>query len=180
MRAIIFLFAAALLCRGTSVPAVSFEELIRKSDRIITGDVVKSTTSWGSEHKYIWTRYEIAVSEVLKGSAGKSVMVSEPGGALDGVQMRVAGAVRYKTGERVTLFLKAYGADNRTVGWSQGKFSIDANGRVHPVVLTGAEKVGGAPASTPLQRLDGIRLSELRERVRAINATARSTPEKLP
>jgi hypothetical protein len=171
MRAFILLFAATFTCRATNVPGISFEELTKQSDRIVTGKVLRSTTSWGSQHKYIWTRYEISVSEVLKGSAGRTVIVSEPGGQLDGRQMRVAGAVIYTPGERVALFLKAYGADNRTVGWAQGKFEIDGHDRVHPAATAGSETVsrssGYMTASTPLARLDGTALNELRKRVRA-------------
>lgn len=175
MRALFVLSAAIFICKATSIPAISFEELTSKSDRIVTGRVINSTTSWGSEHKYIWTRYEISVGEVLKGTAGKTVIVSEPGGKLDGKQMRVAGAVIYTPGERVALFLKSYGADSRTVGWAQGKFSIDSNDRVHPSTFGGTQTVGRTGASTPLSRLDGMGLIDFRNRVRAVG-TQRRTP----
>ena len=96
------LFAGAAF--ATQVPTVSFHDLVARANQIVTGRVVGSTVSWGSEHKYLWTRYEISVDQVIKGERQKTVIVSEPGGSLSGVTMRIAGAVSYAVGEHVALF----------------------------------------------------------------------------
>jgi hypothetical protein len=144
------------LCTATSVKEVSFEDLVASSDQIVSGRVTRSWTSWGSEHKFIWTRYELAVDDVLAGPRTTSVVVSEPGGVLDGKAMSVESAVRYAIGEHVVLFLHRFpSGDKRTVGWSQGKFGLDQGDRVH---------VSGARIAA----LNGIPYTELRRRVAAL------------
>ena len=150
LRTFIPLVVAGVL-QATIVPSVSFHDLVAKADQIVTGRVVGSTVSWGTEHKYIWTRYEIAVSRVVKGEQQKTVIVSEPGGTLDGVTMRIAGAVTYEPGEHVALFLQCFPSGlKRTVGWNQGKVIFDAGGKT----LVGA-----------IDRVSGIDEGEFRNRV---------------
>jgi hypothetical protein len=133
IASLLFFFVFAGVGRTTIVPPITFHELVAKSDQIVTGRVVGKKISWGSEHKFVWTRYEVAVDDVIKGPRQKTVIVSEPGGTLDGVTMRIAGAVAYATGEHVTLFLETYPTgDKRTVGWGQGKLSFDTNGKALP------------------------------------------------
>jgi hypothetical protein len=154
--------AAWVLCTATVIPPVSFEDLVWKSDQIVTGQVIRSWASWGPEHKLIWTRYEIRVEDTIKGAREQTLVVSEPGGQLDGLGMRVEGAVPYESGEHVTLFLQTYpSGDKRTVGWGQGKFTLDAQGKVHPGISDGS--------------LKGITSVELRHRIQAA-ATRRQIP----
>jgi hypothetical protein len=152
---------------------VSFEDLVAKSDQIVTGTVGRSWTSWGSEKKLIWTRYEIHVEDVIKGVREKTVIVSEPGGSLEGHGMRVEGAVPYEAGEHVTLFLESYpSGDKRTVGWTQGKFTWDAKGRVHPGSAGGRVELNLNSlrfSATPLAALSGITSEELRRRIMSLS-----------
>jgi hypothetical protein len=129
--------------------------------------VVRSWTSWGSEHKFIWTRYEIGVDSIIKGTQERTVILSEPGGILNGLGMHVEGAVAYTPGEQVTVFLRRYpSGDKRTVGWGQGKFAQDAGGRLHPVMGGSVVAIGpAASASTAISSLDGITSTELRQRI---------------
>ena len=78
---------------ATSLPTLSFEQLTDRSELIVTGQIVRSWTDWDSPHKFIWTRYELAVSGRLKGSAGGTVVFSEPGGVVGLQGMAVAGAL---------------------------------------------------------------------------------------
>lgn len=152
ISALLVLLVFAEIGRSTSIPPMTFHELVAKADQIVTGRVVGNEISWGPEHKFVWTRYEIAVDDVIKGPLQKTVIVSEPGGTLDGITMRIAGAVAYFTGEHVTLFLETYPTgDKRTVGWGQGKLSFDASGKALP----------GA-----FHDLNGLSRPEIRERIR--------------
>jgi hypothetical protein len=167
------LLAALHLCSAASIPTLSFEELLAKSDQVVSGTVGRSWTSWGQEHKLIWTRYEIRVEDVIKGTRERTVIVSEPGGSLGGRGMRVEGAVPYETGERVTLFLETYpSGDKRTVGWAQGKFTKDANDRMHPGSAGGRVELNLnalVPSATPLSALNGITSAELRRRIVSVS-----------
>jgi hypothetical protein len=172
-RTLLLLFAGFHVCSATVIPSVSFEDLVAKSDQIVSGTVTRSWTSWGPEHKLIWTRYEIRVEDAIKGAKDQTVVVSEPGGSLEGMGMSVEGAVPYAIGEQVTLFLHRYpSGDKRTVGWLQGKFITDTNGLVHPGSAGGRVEVNlktGAASATPLSALDGIKPTDLRRRILAVS-----------
>ena len=69
-------------------PRVTAEELTAQSQVILEGEIVRSWAAWDPEHKYIWTDYEVSVTERLRGSAGGTFTISEPGGGLDGVNQQ--------------------------------------------------------------------------------------------
>ncbi len=133
------LAALVLACAGpaaaTLTPELGFETLVAESEAIVHGTVVRSWTAWDDERVAIWTHYEIRVADWLKRSTGlrgataSTLLVSEPGGSLEGVHMQIVGAPRYAVGEEVVVF-----ADRteigylRTCGWSQGKFSVRSQG----------------------------------------------------
>lgn len=176
LRASVCAFASALLwastAAATSVPALSFEQLTDRSELIVSGEIGRSWTDWDTEHKFIWTHYELSVSAIQKGSSAATVVLSEPGGVVGIQGMSIAGAVTYQSGEKVLVFLERMpNGFLRTTGWSQGKFGLDENGRIHAAAsLGGLEIVGTANApnrATSLRALDGITLTELRSRVAA-------------
>ncbi len=159
------LAALAGICGATQVPRLSFEEVVRQANQIITGKVVRSWTAWGPSHEFLWTHYEVQVESVAKGRPAATVTVSEPGGVLDGRGMEVAGAVHYAIGERVVLFLQQTPVGyNRTVGWQQGKYTVDSSGLVHGP-SGDAQLVDLQGPSVNSVRLDGATLAQLQTRI---------------
>jgi hypothetical protein len=162
----------ATIAGATSVPSLSFEELIDRSEFVVTGRIAGSWTGWDSEHKYIWTHYELTVSATHKGSAASMLIFGEPGGVVGIEGLAIAGAVGYQTGERVLVFLERMpNGYLRTTGWSQGKYDVDAAGRLHPEsTLGGVELVnlpGKPAAATPLRTLNGMSVADLHARIAA-------------
>jgi len=164
---------ALLIASGasaTSVPSQTFEELTDHSELIVSGRIVRSWADWDSEHKFIWTHYELSVSGAQKGGPGATVQLSEPGGVVGIQGMAIAGAVVYQPGDHVLVFLQRMpNGYLRTTGWSQGKYTVDNMGRLHAETsLRGMEVVGaqkGVGPAAPLRSLDGMTLAELRARV---------------
>lgn len=163
------LFASSLLlicgAGATSVPQISFEELIDQSNLIVSGEVTRSWTDWDSAQKFIWTHYEVAVSSAHKGTPGSTVVVSEVGGVAGGLRMTVAGTVSYQPGEKVLVFLtRMPNGYLRTTGWGQGKYSVDEKGTLHASAsLRGVEMVqsAGRPAGTSISSLEGMSTAQL-------------------
>ena len=156
--------------RATMIPRVSVEQLVDQSDSIVTGRVIRSWTGWDPAHQYIWTHTEIQVSSVTKGPAGSTMVVSEPGGQLDGRALRVDGAVQYSPGEQVLLFVaNTPNGYQRTVGWGQGKFLITPDNRIHATASAAefVDRRGLAQNGTSARGLDGALLSDARARVTA-------------
>jgi hypothetical protein len=167
--ALLLLLAPAL--PATTVPRLTFEQLTDASDLIASGKVTQSWAAWDSEHKYIWTHYLLSVSDTAKGNRVTTVEFAEPGGALGGSTMSIAGSVTYSIGDTVVVFLSRMpNGYLRTTGWSQGKYGLDSAGRVHSTTTFGAETVdlkAAPPASVPLTSLEGMSLSELKQRISA-------------
>ena len=163
-------FALLSTAGATSVARLSFEELTDQSELVVSGHINRSWAEWDAEHKYIWTRYELSMSATLKGSAASSVVFSEPGGIVGEAGMSVPGAVGYATGEEVVIFLQRMpNGYLRTAGWSQGKFKVDQDGKLHgEASAVGLEVVGGnTRAATPLRSLDGLNVAQLRGMIAA-------------
>lgn len=151
------------------MPRLSFDLVVHRSDQIIAGTVLRSRTAWGPSHEMIWTHYDIQVESVSKGPAASLVTVSEPGGTVGAQAMEVPGTVHYAPGEHVLLFLrKTEVGYNRTVGWSQGKYQIAADGTVH---AAGGEAELAAPLGVghaSAAGIDGMRLSAAQGRIIAV------------
>jgi len=164
---------APWLAWATVVPRLTLEDLVDASDRVVQGRVVASWTAWDQNHRYIWTHYRIRVAEAMKGGGAAEIVISEPGGSLDGQTLLIADAVAYTPGEEVIVFTRRVPAGYlRTTGYGQGKYSV-RNGRVanHATRLTLAEparKAGTVRAQTPLDKLNGIPVADFKARVRAL------------
>jgi hypothetical protein len=124
MRLLLPLFAAGL-CAAAVVPRYSFEQLVDTSERVVEGRVVRRSVGWDRARQFIWTHYEIAVSDTIKGATSPTVIVSEPGGTLDGQTLVIPGVPLYATGEEVVLFLHRTPIGYlRTNGYEQGRHRV--------------------------------------------------------
>jgi len=169
----------ACFCGATAVSRLSLEEMVHGSDLIVIGQVTRVWSAWDGQHRFIWTHHEIAVHDVAKGGRNQKITVSEPGGVVNGVGMRIAGAPAYAPGEQVLLFLERVpNGYLRSLGMGQGKLRISVDGRVH-LTHSGADLVqAGKPGTngTNLESLDGVAAAHVRERVARL---VQSESEKL-
>lgn len=172
---IVFLLGISTLCTATSVPRMTAEELTEQSDTIVAGRVGRSWPSWDRSHQFVWTHHEVTLNDAIKGELHRSVVVSEPGGTVDGSTMIIPGAVQFTPGEDIVLFLYRTPVGYlRTVGYGQGKYRISRDGRIHshgtdatfvsPAGVTAKAEIVG----TPLETLEGLPLAEFKHRVSKI------------
>jgi hypothetical protein len=119
------LFLVPILLSASPIPRLPLEDLVRQSDTIVAGRVIRAWTAMDSENKFIWTHYEIKIATTLKGHAHPSVVISEPGGTLNGVTLLVPGSTPYTIDEEVSVFLYRTPIGYlRTTNYGQGKFVI--------------------------------------------------------
>ena len=124
MKALAALFGAAIGF-GAVVPRVSLDQLVATSEQIVHGRVTRSWVSWDRSRQFIWTHYQIAIAESVKGAQGSTVVVSEPGGTLDGYTLVIPGVVQYRVGEEAVVFLHRTPIGYlRTNGYHQGKYPV--------------------------------------------------------
>ena len=167
------LLAVSGILLAAVFPRFSAEELTARSQVIVQGTVVRSWTAWDPEHKYIWTHYQVNLSDVIRGASAATFTVSEPGGSLDGANQQVSGAISYTPGETDFLFLYQTPIGYwRTSGGPQGKFVVDSAGRVRGGATTAvyAQSAGRAAAGTALPTLDGLSVLDFKNRLRQLAA----------
>ena len=158
----------ALTAAAATMPRFSLEDLVSRSEIIAQAQVVTSWPAWDAQHKYIWTHYQMRVTDSIRGGV-QNVVVSEPGGTLDGVSQAFSGMNAWTPGENVVLFL--HHVPNgylRVTGGEQGDAHIGADSRVR---LSAAGVVGATSAGTDLRHLSGMSLDSFKTRVRATAAT---------
>jgi hypothetical protein len=167
MKRALILPLICVAAQAALVPALSLEELIDQSEIIVHGRVTRSWAAWDSGHKYIWTHYLISVIDPIRGNPAASVVVSEPGGMLDGMGMTVSGALDYAVGEEAIVFLYRTPIGYlRATGLGQGKYTVTSERRVR-ANLKGLELVKhGASRGVALSTLEGLSVSDFKVRIR--------------
>ena len=115
------LFGAAP-ARGSMALHLSFEELCHQADRVAVVRVESARSFWGPDHHRIYTTFALRVEEPVAGTGPDRVLLTQPGGRVDGLAQRVHGYPRLRPGERTLLFLRALPDSVRVVGLTQGVF----------------------------------------------------------
>jgi hypothetical protein len=113
---------------------VDVAQLTRRADVIVHGVVTASRSAWIG--RVIYTFYDVAVQDTVKGPARSSVTVAVVGGARGNVRLRVPGAPDLQTGEQAVFFLAPLQGTTLTpVGTFDGIVPVrQSNGRGGPTV----------------------------------------------
>jgi len=172
---------ASLPVFATLVPRMSLEEMTETADAVIHGTVVRTWADWDSTHEFIWTHYEIRLSESMLGDALDKAVISEPGGIVGTDSMQITGTPRYGIGEEVVLFVRRTPIGYlRTSGWGQGRFDVATDPRtgsktvrarlagIELVEPAGAANPRNQPAGTSPKALDGLPLEQFKIRIRSM------------
>jgi hypothetical protein len=134
---ILMAVAGVTVARGETMLEMPLKAVVEASQLAVHGRVVEAKSRWGDEKRStIWTDYVVRIEEVLKGNApGDTVVVTQQGGALEGVVLQVGSNPDLRVRDEVVLmltrgdFLKgmAHG-DNRPkytiVGVAQGTYYV--------------------------------------------------------
>lgn len=153
----------AALASAAAMPHFSLEDLVTRSEIIAQAQVVGSWPAWDSSHKYIWTHYQMRVVDAVRGQA-QTLVVSEPGGTLDGISQAFSGMTAWNPGENVVVFL--HHVPNgylRLTGGAQGNARVSSDGRVS---LEAQGVLPATSAGTNLEQLSGLSLNEFKARLR--------------
>ena len=167
---------APAIANATVVPRLDLQEMVQSSESIVHARVVRHWSAWDSSHRFMWTHYEMEVQDRLKGGPAATV-ISEPGGIVDGMAMKVEGVPEHRDGEEMVVFLHRTPVGYwRCYGLAQGKFTVDqirSGPKRVRANLAAVERVEPAPGrgprtrnSTQLDHLNGITLADLKARIR--------------
>lgn len=120
--------ALAVDAAATQVVRQSTDEMGRAADLIVRGRVQGVRSYWNETRTRILTEATVAVDSRLKGRSGGAVRVVQMGGTVGTVKMTVAGALDWRPGEDVLLFLEHSLPDRyRVSGFTQGKFTVETD-----------------------------------------------------
>jgi hypothetical protein len=125
----VLLFACFKPSYATTVHRLSFDDLVSKSQSIVSGRAIDTRTYRSADGKLILTSYTFEVEQTLKGGAASTVVITTIGGRVGNTILHVAGMPSFSVGENAVVFLERSGAYNTVVGLTQGKFSV-VNGEV--------------------------------------------------
>lgn len=104
--------------------------LAKGADVILTGKVVKQQSEWAENKSRIITKTTVQVDEYLKGNLSTgSVVISHPGGEIDGVGELYSHMPEFKDDEEVLVFLKKdkNSNDYKVFSGEEGKVPIVRN-----------------------------------------------------
>jgi hypothetical protein len=155
---------------ATQVRYQSVEEMGSTAQRIVRGTVAAVRPYWNQDRTRILTETTVRVSDEFKGTGSGTVRIVQFGGVIDGIRMTVAGALDWKVGEDVVLFLEdSLPGRHRVTGFNQGKYAVELD------PATGREFVHRAGAGSA--ELVGAPVDDLRSRMALPDLIRRATGE---
>jgi len=166
----------ACICGATNalaVPRLTLADMADGSEYIVEATVLRSWTAWDARHRFIWTHYELSVSDWIKApvASDRTLIVSEPGGTVDGVTMLAEDGTPYALGETVVV-LAWRTADGflRAAGNGQGKFTVNGSAGSCNRRLRWSSLIIDrlCDAREPAEHLDGMRLDDFKTYVRGL------------
>src|SRR5438067_4938129 len=173
------LLAVSLACPAGATVLVPADlgDLAREAVAIARGRIAAVDGTWTDDRRAIETLVTLDVDTYLKGSLGATLRFKVPGGELGRYRRVFVGAPEFSVGDRVVLFLGAYGPSvPHILGLSQGVFRLmpshDGSGWLvtPPPILPAARAaiiVRGDAARRPMP------LADFERHVRALAAGAR-------
>jgi hypothetical protein len=123
------LMTCAAIARATTLVPLDTRALALQSQEIVVGTVESSHSYWNEAHSRIFTDVVLKVDRRLKGAGTERVTITQMGGVVDGVRVRVHATPDFKVGEEALIFAAKDGRGRLQLnGLAQGKFEIEHQG----------------------------------------------------
>lgn len=106
------------------------QELAAESELVVDGKVSSVRSYWNDDRSKIFTEAVVTIGSTYKGASAQSVRVVQLGGVVGNVRMTAHGALQWKKGEEVLLFLEpSVPGAFQVAGFSQGMYLIERDPR---------------------------------------------------
>jgi hypothetical protein len=166
LGALAMIALGAELAHATLLASMTPRQMGERAQLVVAGKVSGAQSFWNEKRTKIFTRIDVAVDASYKGGTQGSVSLLQLGGTVDGVRTTVDGAIQWRVGEEVLLFLEPYTKGTYQVtGLSQGKFRIERDAAtgaafisrpalegVKLVAAPGSVSPGAAVEKMPIER----------------------------
>lgn len=136
----------------TYIAPLGLESLAERSERAVVGEVLNTWTERCGAG--VCTVASILVDETLAGEHETLVEARWPGGRIGEFELVVAGAPRFREGDKTLLFLEL---DGDVVGMAQGAFSIHGDTAVRNMDNLSFTRAGEAADAAESFSLDEVR-----------------------
>jgi hypothetical protein len=134
---VVGVFASASF--ATQVIPRTPQELAQESELVVDGKVASVRSYWNDDHSKIFTEAVVTVGSTYKGGEMATVRIVQLGGVVGNVRMTAHGAVAWKQGEEVLVFLEpSVPGAFQVAGFSQGKYMIERDPRTGKAFVKGA------------------------------------------
>jgi len=136
----LFLVGLLLLATGRGAAAVlihlTVEEMAEKSSAVFLGRCVAVKSALDPDEFGMVTHNVFEVQEYYKGHLGRRVVITEPGGEVDGRVTHYPGTPQFQPGDEVVLFVWA-GPSGRhqVIGLTQGAFRVARDPQTGEILL---------------------------------------------
>lgn len=134
------------IATATSVKTFTLRETVDLSAQVCVASIESVTSRWAKGHHEIESVVVLRDVDFLKGSGPRTIEWVIPGGTIDGVTMKIAGAPEFAAGERWMLFLLPQWKTHPCAGIWQGAFRLES-GSSGPIVRGSLGIVAGIDAS---------------------------------
>lgn len=132
---LVFVALATVLAVGVHIEAPAeatilikknLEQLAAESELVVVGTITGKSCNWA--HGFILSHHTLEVERTLKGKAPAQLVLTEVGGTVGDMTMRIESAPTYEPGQRVLVTLKKGPMGYwRTLGWTQGRYAVSHN-----------------------------------------------------
>lgn len=126
-------------------------DVVKETPNIVRGRAGENYSEWdktGRKALYTYTRLDI--TEVLKGSIRESqILLRQPGGSKDGMEMSVPGTANFNAGEDVVVLLGERNKEDDSYdvpGFTTGKYNVSTSEGGAPVLIN---SLGGGAVYDP-------------------------------
>lgn len=126
-------------------------EVVKETANIVRGRPGESYSDWGKgENRQIFTYTPFVVTEVLKGGLRENrILLRQPGGGKDGMEMNVPGTAHFNTTEDVVVMLGERNKEDDSYdipGFTTGKYSVVPGENGEPALVN---SLGGGALYDP-------------------------------
>lgn len=123
----LMILAFSHILSASQIVLISSREMAENSALVLSGRVAGMESYWNEGHTKIFTRTTIIVDETYKGDHSPRIELIQLGGIVGNIKVNVEGALQWRDGDEVLLFLESYGSTPayQVAGLSQGRFMIE-------------------------------------------------------
>ena len=149
MKTLLMISLALLLFTGsvnsTTVTRMSFSAVIDAAKTIAVGTVSAVEPVWDDDRQVPFTEVSFEIEETVKGEVGAVLVLRFLGGpAPNGLTLEVSDMPTFAVAQRVVLFAdEGTGRACPLIGWWQGLYRVNRNGRGVDTVTSHAGSAGG-------------------------------------